>query len=285
MSERLIRADGLTSTVRRSGSGPIVVVLGGGPGADPAYLEDLGGLDESVELAVLHARGTGASDPPASPAGYAFDRQAEDVEALRAHLGLERLLVVAHSAGCATALVWAAQHPGHVAGLVLVAPPDVFGVSGVDDVSSILEARSGEPWHAAATDALAQLRNAPVLDEVEGLLAALGPIGYARWTARERAHAALMRPADPVIPNVFWDISVDAESILESLASLQAPVLSVTGSLDAAVGVTAGAAWARRLGGTHVDLPGVAHVPWVDDPRAFREVVLPFVVSVAPASQ
>jgi hypothetical protein len=42
--------DGATLAYHRTGSGPPLVCLPGGPGLEPAYLGDLGGLGRSREL-------------------------------------------------------------------------------------------------------------------------------------------------------------------------------------------------------------------------------------------
>lgn len=285
MVEMLTRADGLGSAIRKSGSGPTVVVLPGGPGADPDYLEDLGGLDRSFCLVVLESRGTGSSDPPPEVLGYAFDRQADDVERLIRHLGLGPTVVLAHSAGCATALVWAARQPEQVAGLVLVTPPRLLDLEAEVDVPRIVSRRADEAWHRGAADALVRLSQGPDPGDVPGLLEAIAPLGYARWGEREQAHARLMQPADPVIPRAFWQVESDAREVADALDRLRVPTLVVTGRLDAAVGVAPGRAWAVRLGGTHVDLPGVAHIPWVDDPAVFVEVVAPFLRTVTGETQ
>jgi hypothetical protein len=82
--------DGTALSCRLLGSGgEPVVCLPGGPMRAGAYLGDLGGL--GARLAVLDLRGTGESGVPADPGTYRCDRQVEDVEALRKHLGLDRL--------------------------------------------------------------------------------------------------------------------------------------------------------------------------------------------------
>ncbi|MCZ1009691.1 alpha/beta fold hydrolase [Streptomyces lydicus] len=78
---------------------PPLVCLAGGPGRDAAYLGDLGGMSAHRQLILPDSRGTGASPAAADPSRYAFPQLAEDVEALRAHLGLERFALLAHDAG------------------------------------------------------------------------------------------------------------------------------------------------------------------------------------------
>lgn len=80
-----------------------VVCLAGGPARDADYLGDLGGLAAYRQLVVPDARGTGDSPAASDPAEYAFPRLAEDVEALREHLGFGRFALLAHDAAAATA--------------------------------------------------------------------------------------------------------------------------------------------------------------------------------------
>ena len=109
--ETFVSVDGTRLAHHRAGEGPPLVCLPGGPMQASAYLDDLGGLTAHRSLVRLDLRGTGDSAVPADPATYRCDRQVADVEALRAHLGLERLDLLAHSAGAALALLYAARHP------------------------------------------------------------------------------------------------------------------------------------------------------------------------------
>ena len=100
------------------GEGRTLVVLPGGAGRHPEYLGDLAGLPG--RLVVHHFRGSGKS---ASAATVSFWEQARDLEDLRAHLGLARLDLVAHSAGTRVAVAYAAQYPDRVASMLLITPP------------------------------------------------------------------------------------------------------------------------------------------------------------------
>lgn len=122
--------DGTRLAYTEVGSGPRLVCLPGGPGRASAYLEDLGGLSRERTLVLLDSRATGRSEVPTDPATLRFDRLADDVEALRVHLGQEQLDLLAHSAGTVVAQVWASAHPDRVRSLVLVTPPDGRAGSG-----------------------------------------------------------------------------------------------------------------------------------------------------------
>src|SRR5690349_11918730 len=102
---------GLRLACHLKGDGPPLVCLPGGPMMDSAYLRDLGGLDADRQLVLLDPRGTGESDPPEDPRDYRVDRQVSDVEALREHLGLERLDLLGHSAGANLVYRYVQAHP------------------------------------------------------------------------------------------------------------------------------------------------------------------------------
>jgi pimeloyl-ACP methyl ester carboxylesterase len=114
--------DGTKLAYRVRGEGAPVACLAGGPMSDSSYLGDLGGLAAHRQLLMVDPRGTGASAIPQDATSYRCDRLVDDVEALREHLGLERLDLLGHSAGANLAAQYAARHPDRVGRLVLVTP-------------------------------------------------------------------------------------------------------------------------------------------------------------------
>src|SRR5262249_21143430 len=111
--------DGTRLAYHVSGDGVPVVCLPGGP-QDSAYLGDLGGLSAHRQLIMLDIRGSGGSATPEDPASYRCDRLVDDVEALRRHLGLERMDLLAHCAGANLAAQYVSRHAERVDKLVLV---------------------------------------------------------------------------------------------------------------------------------------------------------------------
>lgn len=90
--------------------GEPLVCLPGGPLRAPRYLGTLGGLAAHRELVLVEL-----------PARR-VDRLVADLEALRCHLGRDRLEILAHSAGATLALLYAAGHPHRIDRLALIAP-------------------------------------------------------------------------------------------------------------------------------------------------------------------
>jgi pimeloyl-ACP methyl ester carboxylesterase len=119
-----VGADGVRLSHRRVGTGAKVVVFlaPGGGLAHPAAarIETLAGPGRSVVF--YDPRGTGLSDPVTDPDLLTADHHVRDLEALRLHLGVQRMTLVALKEGAALAAQYAADNPTHVERLVLVSP-------------------------------------------------------------------------------------------------------------------------------------------------------------------
>ncbi len=271
--------DGTRLAYTEVGSGPPLICLPGGPGRAAAYLEDLGGLADTRTLVLLDARATGHSEVPTDPASLRFDRLAEDVEALRVHLGLERADVLGHSAGCLVAQAWAAAHPDRVGRLVLVTPSDRLQGGDRGDVPAIRAGRAEEPWYPDAAQAQDALLDAPPA-QAQALVRATRPFFYGRWDERTQEHAATAdrqssRRAE--LGFAAGAAEVDLDSLTTALAAVRAPVLVVGGERDALTGVASVYRVAESFPAATADVvPHAGHFPWVDEPAAFRAVVEPF---------
>ena len=107
---------------RRVGSGPLVVVLHGGPGAQHDYLlpqYDL--LATRRSLLYYDQRGGGQSPVPRdTPVGWR--EHVADLHELRDEVGLERLTLCGYSWGGLLAILYFLEHPESVERLALVSP-------------------------------------------------------------------------------------------------------------------------------------------------------------------
>ena len=182
--------DGTRLSYRLAGDGRPLVCLPGGPGRASEYLGDLGGLGTSRQLVLLDPRGVGMSADPADPATFRVDRLVSDVESLRAHLGLDQMDLLAHSAGAVLATLYAAACPERLSALILVTPGlAAIGVESTEDqVRAALRRRAAEPWYP---DALAGLEQILAGDAVDGRLPGvpallLRPLGRHHPGSRDR---------------------------------------------------------------------------------------------------
>jgi proline iminopeptidase len=102
-----------------------VVYLHGGPGvselslAAPAF----GRLaSDGFDVYLYDQLGVGRSRRLSDPTGYTVDRDIADLEAIRARIGTERMILIGHSWGATLAAAYLARYPERVAKVVFSSP-------------------------------------------------------------------------------------------------------------------------------------------------------------------
>lgn len=132
--------DGVRLYYRSRGTGRPVLVVHGGPGFPPTDTWPAAdALADRYRFIYYHQRGSGLSDRPIdrfASTGWrnnlplltdalGIQAQIADIEHLRAAIGVERITLVGHSYGGFIASLYAAEFPGRVERLVLIAPASV----------------------------------------------------------------------------------------------------------------------------------------------------------------
>ncbi|GIG90229.1 hydrolase [Plantactinospora endophytica] len=260
-----------------------MVCLPGGPARAASYLGDLGGLSRERTLLKLDHRGSGESATPEDQASYRCERLVDDVEAFRVHLGLDRMDLLAHSAGGNLAELYAARYPHRLSRLVLVTPGlRAVGVQTAGFAEAIA-ARSTEWWYPEAKAAMDAWQEAASRgagpDEVNPLRVGAAPFAYGRWDERARLHAEADQWERPETASAgFYDgFAPDTSAVRAALAGLDAPVLVLAGGLDPAPTPQAARALAALFRNAEtVVQDGASHFPWLDDPARFVKTVLTF---------
>lgn len=292
--------DGTRLAYHVVGEGTPLICVPGGPMHASAYLGDLGGLgsanrlprtpdgspgdsNQSVgasqrRLVLLDLRGTGDSELPADLATCRADRLAEDVDALRSHLGLDRVDLLAHSAGANVAVRYAQAHPDRIARLVLVTP-SVFAV-GIEIPPQarreMIELRTGAPWFESASSAFDRIASGNATpDDWDAIV----PCYYGRWDDAAKEHWARQQASEnPALAEAFRaEGAFDPPATRAALARLPAPVLIVAGELDIAGPPRILAEYPALFPNARLVVqPNTAHSPWLDDPKAFTTTVEAF---------
>ncbi len=241
--------------VVRAGEGIPVVLLHGITATHHYVVMGSKSLERSGHDVVAYdARGHGESDPAPSPDAYTYADLAGDLERVLDDCGFDRAVLAGASMGAHTAVRFALDHPGRVAGLVLITPayaPD-------DDRTADL----------ARWDRLSDgLRNGGV----EGFVAAYGDPGVPeRWRdtivkvlyQRLSAHRRLDALADAlrIVPR-----SRPFER-LDELAGIEAPTIVVADRDEADPGhpLAVGEAYAATIPGARlvVEEPGRSPIAW-----------------------
>nr|BFD81159.1 alpha/beta hydrolase [Streptomyces sp. Xyl84] len=270
--------DGTRLACHESGAGAPLICLPGGPMRASAYLGDLGGLSAHRRLVRLDLRGTGASQPPRDPATYRCDRLVGDIEALREHLGLERMDLLAHCAGANLAALYASRFPERVGRLALITPSVVaVGITVTADVRlATARLRADEPWYPQAYAALEDVVAGRATDV---RWKAIAPFLHGRWDDAARAlEAADAEEKNAEAAAVYGsEGAYGPQDTRAALGALSAPVLVLAGEADLNSPPPAMAEYAGLF--PHGDLavlPGAGHFPWLDDPARFVAVTAGF---------
>lgn len=207
---------------------PVAFLVHGGPGADHSgYKPTFSPLSQKMQLVYFDHRGQGRSarGPKSS---YTLDNNVEDMEALRQHLGLDKIVVIGGSYGGMVALTYASRYPAQVSHLIVMVTAAHSGF--LVRAQTILAERG-----TAEQQAIAQ------------------PL----WTGTFESEAQLqeyfriMRPlyaitADPAVPEPTGDraiLSVDAINVAfsgflqtydirDQLPKITAPTLVIAGRHD-----------------------------------------------------
>jgi pimeloyl-ACP methyl ester carboxylesterase len=213
-----VQRDAITLHGEQAGEGPPVVLLHGLSATRRNVVQGSRHLiKRGYRLIAYDARGHGASSPAGS---YDYAELVGDLEAVLAHLDVERTALVGSSMGAATAMAFTLEHPERVAALVQITPA-YTGYARSGDVD-------GDSWE----------RMAAVLERggVDAFVEVAQPEGLPeRWReiAREATRQRMERHEHPeavaaalrqVPRSVAW-------KGLDRLCDLEVPVL-IVGSQD-----------------------------------------------------
>jgi pimeloyl-ACP methyl ester carboxylesterase len=276
--------DGRKLTYRKLGHGPVLVCHPGGPGFSATYFGDLAALWEQFTLIMLNPRGTGGSERPRDPRAYQIDDYVSDLEDLRRHLGLERMLLLGHSHGGVVAMAYAAAYPARVRRLVLASTLARFGPDQEAAMQQGMEKRSAQPW---APDAIAALEEEQAGHfatdaELSPLVFRELPLYFAHFGAAEAGYLDTLKSeminADAL--KLFNQEIFNTFDLRDRLRSITSQTLVITGDEDFICGPVCAEEICAGVKGARMMIVGDAgHQLFVEQPQAFHDEVADFLES------
>ena len=259
--------DGTLIAGRRSGSGPPVLLLHGGPGLGFDYLRDLADeLAQENDVAWYQQRG---QEPSAAERPYTVGTDVEDARRVLDALGWQRAYVVGHSWGGHLALHVAAAMPKRLFGVLSVEPLGPVGDGHWPEFDEEIFRRTPEDVRARARE-IDELSMAGAADD-ELALEGMRLVWPAYFAEPERA------PPMPELRIATDRSSEMVPSILAELPALEArlpdirvPVGFVHGSRSP-MPLAASTDGAERIPGAWFEVvDGAGHFVWVEAPGAVR---------------
>lgn len=274
------------------GDGPPVIAIAGGPGTSLRSLgHALDGLADRHCVIYFDNLGRGLSDPLPNGARHSPERDADDVEALRRALGLQRIALFGHSYGGYPALAYAARHADQLTHLVLSSTgyQAASWQSNIDSVARFAHTQYPDIWAQ-----LQALSARGVRSSQPAYSALFDKIDVEALYWYDRSHQALRRPpADPrerFRSDVYLAMLGDDPEVrvggslagFDGSAALQrlpCPLLISSGRQDriALPLVAAEMAALGPQGRTRwVVFERSGHFPWIEEPDAFLQALRSF---------
>jgi proline iminopeptidase len=265
--------------VTERGAGPLALfLLHGGPGLDHtmfgSYLDSLGDL---CRLLFVDERATGRSDP-SPPETWTIERQAADIEALAAGLGIDRYAVLGHSYGAFLALQHAVDFPGRAVGTIVSSGlPDARYL---DQVEHELEAFEPVELRDQVTSSWAREADARTQEDVASLLADQLPFHFAdpRDPRIGDMVAALSGAVyGPDVLRAAADGDYGHIAVEDRLGEVTHPVLVLAGRHDRTCSIAGAEAMAAGLPDAQlVVFERSGHMTYVEENEAYLAAVRAF---------
>ncbi len=275
-----VDGSGLAPVDDRMVERPVVFLLHGGPGSDHTeYKATTAPLRDVAQLVYLDNRGSGLS-ARCDPDTYTLDQNIDDVEGLRQHLGLERMIVLGSSYGGMVAQGYALRYPDCTSGLILVATAPSHRY--LDDAKAIVGQR-GTPRQIEACQAIWSGR----FDSIEQLhefYRIMFPL-YSQTATAENIETAIGRGKFAVEPlNRGLGGFLRRFDFTEQLKRITCPTLILAGAHDWICAPRHSQIMAKQIPHAQLELfADSSHAISSDEPEKYLRCVRDFLTRVSDA--
>lgn len=256
------------------GKGPACLVLSS-IGTLPYARQMPPALSDHLQLVFVDLRGGGRST--GEPADLTFDQAAEDLEAIRNDLGVERIAVLGHSILGILAIEYGRRCPETVSHVIAVGTPPQGDVAEVEAAAvRFFEADASEERKSILQHNLANLPAGAPMGEI---LWAQTPRRFydARFDAAPLFADSEVRPE--ILQHIMgtltpgWDVTVDT-------SSLRAPIFLAHGRYDYVVPYTLWDGVVDKLPGATLEIfERSGHQPFVEEPDRFTAALMKWMAS------
>ena len=228
-------------------------------------------------------RGNGASDRPSDPAVHTTVARTANLEAVLDAVGVEAAVFVGVSSSSGPMVVFAAQHPERVLGIVLICPAAPMGDPGrFKYVRFEEELATDDGWakeniHFWRRDYRAYL---------EYFFGQAFPEPHSTKQIDDGVDWGLDTDPETLAATKRTPTSIDTETFAAMCASIQAPALVIQGTGDRICDVTQGAGLAAAIPGARLELiAGGGHLVMSRDPVRVNLLIREFVASLPEGSR
>jgi proline iminopeptidase len=254
-----------------AGAATPVIAVNGGPGLSHKYMLQNDVWTRRIaagrQVVFYDQRGTGKSQRVADGAAQTMAAQVDDLDAVRAQLGFEKVDLAGDSYGGLLAMAYVAAHPEHVRRLILSdsAPPawkdmvhllpQVF--PDIEEQDAEIAKKQSDPDKAAQEQLINHFRMIFYSEDLlHKYLDGIGDLG------------STPKVGDAVFKAIA-DIDLTAE-----LAKIKAPTLVITGRYDMNVAPLTAWRMYKAIPGARVEIFAKSgHLPYYEEPEKYAKVV------------
>jgi pimeloyl-ACP methyl ester carboxylesterase len=240
------------------GDGPPLILTHGYSSTSAVWQGQVAALSKHFKLVLWDMRGHGQSDYPEDQAAYSEAATVGDIEALLDEVGARRAIVGGLSLGGYMSLAFYRAHPERVAALLII-----------DTGPGFKKDEAREAWNKRALETAARF-------EREGL-------AVLKSGSRERSSVS-HRDATGLALAARGMLTQRDAGVIEGLPAIKVPSLIVVGADDTPFLAASDYMAAKIPGARKVVIPAAGHAVNIDQPLAFIDAVLPFLVGVKAAS-
>ncbi len=271
MTNGTVNVDGCELTYVREGHGPVMFVIGSASHYQKAFSHR---LRQHFDLIFADARHVVPSYAPASDAlqRVTLDTFADDVEAMRQHIGVDRMAVLGHSVHAQIALAYARKYAHRTSHLILIGGVPYAFAEFAEEADRFWQEHASPARKAIletnVKDLDARLATAPATRSFAVTYRAHGPLYWAD-PAYDAAPFLEGLENGPAFDRLFAVIPSRAE-VRRTLEHVRVPSLLVLGRLDFAIPYTV---WEALIAGlnyfTYILLQEDSHNPHAESPERF----------------
>jgi pimeloyl-ACP methyl ester carboxylesterase len=221
------------------------------------------------------ARGNGRSDRPTDPRAHTTRARAADLGAVMDSAALESAVLVGLSGASGPMLVFAAEHPDRVQGMVFVCPASPFGLpgpeaeGGFEDVLADDDGWNKENVHFWRRDYVSYL---------EFFFGEAFPEPHSTKEREDAVGYGLDTDAESLAMTVRAPVSVGRPTLTAMCAAIRCPVLVIQGTAERITDVSQGSGLAEAVPGARlVLLDGAGHIPNARHPVRVNLLIRDFV--------
>jgi proline iminopeptidase len=253
------------------GTGPVLLAPTAGWGPSVDYIMPLPALERHCTVVYIDTRHSGQSTGPEQADQYTLAHFVADLDAVRLHLGEEKVFLAGHSAGGHQALAYGIEHSDRLLGIIAIDAIAAQDDLRMQELLRLVEKRRDHPYYRARPGfidtAVAILTGADPTPRTGGqMLDAIGPIYFhdpelaAPWFATMQLNEQVMAYTGAA--------GFQRDNLLDQLHRISVPTLVVVGDDDFICdAISQGGRMLERIpNATLAVITNSGHVPWIEQP-------------------